>query len=86
MPCCAVQEDTTGAKAFKRVKDDEWLGKKGSWSNTYEDTFGARWGHAGAGAGAGATGCRQYLRTATEQQSGSNKVACLGLLMLGYGY
>ena len=32
--------DTTGAKAFKRVKDDEWLGAKGSMSNHYEDTFG----------------------------------------------
>jgi hypothetical protein len=36
--------DTTGAKAFKRVNDEEWLGKKGSMSNHYEDTFGQRCG------------------------------------------
>jgi hypothetical protein len=43
--CCALLlllQDTTGAKAFKRVNDEEWLGKKGSWSNTYEDTFGQK--------------------------------------------
>ena len=41
----------TGAKAFQRVKDDEWLGKRGSWSNSYADTF----GEAGWGAKASAT-------------------------------
>jgi hypothetical protein len=42
---CAVLlslQNTTGAKAFKRVQDDEWLGQKGSWSNRYEDTFGQK--------------------------------------------
>jgi len=41
---CELLQDTTGAKAFKRVNDNEWLGKRGSWSNRYEDTFGARCG------------------------------------------
>lgn len=43
-----ILQTTTGAKAFKRVHDNEWLDQKGSWSNRYEDTFGARWvrGHA----------------------------------------
>lgn len=30
----------TAAKAFQRVKADEWLGKKGSWDNSYVGTFG----------------------------------------------
>ena len=35
----------SAAKAFQRVKADEWIGKKGSWNNTYEATFGAGgWG------------------------------------------
>ena len=35
----------TAAKAFQRVKADEWLNKKGSWDNSYEGTFGqAGWG------------------------------------------
>jgi hypothetical protein len=38
----AAMQNTTGAKAFKRVHDAEWLGKKGSWSNHYEDTFGQK--------------------------------------------
>jgi hypothetical protein len=38
----AAVQNTTGAKAFKRVHDAEWLGKKGSWSNHYEDTFGQK--------------------------------------------
>lgn len=36
----------TAAKAFQRVKADEWLGKKGSWDNSYEGTFGqGGWGY-----------------------------------------
>ena len=35
----------TAAKAFQRVKADEWLNKKGSWDNSYVGTFGqAGWG------------------------------------------
>lgn len=35
----------TAAKAFQRVKADEWLGKKGSWDNSYVGTFGENgWG------------------------------------------
>lgn len=35
----------TGAKAFQRVKADEWLDKKGAWDNSYEATFGdSGWG------------------------------------------
>ena len=30
----------TAAKAFQRVKAEEWLGKKGSWDNSYVGTFG----------------------------------------------
>ena len=34
-----------GARAFKRVNDDEWLGKKGAWDNSYEAKFGTSgWG------------------------------------------
>jgi hypothetical protein len=39
LPAVLVQA-TTGAKAFKRVEDEQWLGQRGSWSNRYEDTFG----------------------------------------------
>lgn len=36
----------TAAKAFKRVNEDEWLGKKGSWDNSYVGTFGKDgWGY-----------------------------------------
>ncbi len=42
------EEGTTpgsAAKAFQRVNANEWLGKKGSWDNSYEGTFGAAgWG------------------------------------------
>ena len=31
----------TGARAFKRVNDEEWLGKKGAWDNSYEAKFGS---------------------------------------------
>jgi len=35
----------TGARAFKRVNDEEWLGKKGAWDNSYEAKFGSSgWG------------------------------------------
>jgi hypothetical protein len=35
----------TAAKAFQRVKAEEWLGKKGSWDNSYVGTFGTDgWG------------------------------------------
>lgn len=35
----------TAAKAFQRVKDEEWLNKKGAWDNSYEGTFGSSgWG------------------------------------------
>lgn len=35
----------TAAKRFQRVKEEEWLDKKGAWDNTYEGTFGsAGWG------------------------------------------
>jgi len=33
LPLLLVLLQTTGAKAFKRVQDHEWVGKKGSWSN-----------------------------------------------------
>jgi len=39
------EESGTAAKAFQRVKADDWIGKKGSWDNSYEGTFGqAGWG------------------------------------------
>jgi len=35
----------SASKAFQRVKAEDWLGKKGSWDNSYEGTFGqAGWG------------------------------------------
>lgn len=41
----AVVKGPTGARAFKRVNDDEWLGKKGAWDNSYEAKFGSSgWG------------------------------------------
>lgn len=41
----AVAKGPTGARAFKRVNDDEWLGKKGAWDNSYEAKFGSSgWG------------------------------------------
>ncbi len=41
----------TGARAFKRVNDEEWLGKKGAWDNSYE----AKFGNSGYGAKASQT-------------------------------
>jgi len=48
----SIAEDMTGvgggtaAKAFKRVNAEEWLGKKGSWDNSYVGTFGQDgWGY-----------------------------------------
>jgi hypothetical protein len=36
----------TAAKAFQRVKEEEWLGKKGAWDNSYVGTFGQDgWGY-----------------------------------------
>jgi len=36
----------TAAKAFQRVKEEEWLGKKGAWDNSYVGTFGEDgWGY-----------------------------------------
>ena len=35
----------SGARAFKRVNDDEWLDKKGAWDNSYAAKFGnSGWG------------------------------------------
>ncbi len=52
---CMLQPTTTGAKAFKRVHDEEWVGKKGSWSNRYEDTFGQGCERAGITAQGGSS-------------------------------
>jgi len=36
----------TATKAFQRVREEEWIGKKGSWDNSYTGTFGAQgWGY-----------------------------------------
>ncbi len=46
--CCAWTraQATSGAKAFQRVKAEEWLDKKGAINNHYEATFGqAGWGY-----------------------------------------
>jgi hypothetical protein len=41
-PCAA----STTNNSFRRVKSDEWIGKKGSMDNTYESTFGCQgWGY-----------------------------------------
>ena len=42
---------STAARAFKRVNDEEWLGKKGAWDNSYE----AKFGNSGYGAKASQT-------------------------------
>ena len=40
-----VVKGPTGARAFKRVNDEEWLGRKGAWDNSYEAKFGnSGWG------------------------------------------
>lgn len=45
MLACMAAAQGTAAAAFQRVKDDEWLGKKGSWDNSYVGTFGENgWG------------------------------------------
>ncbi len=32
--------------AFQRVKNEEWLGKAGSWNNAFDQNIGERgWGH-----------------------------------------
>ena len=41
----AILKGPSGARAFKRVNDEEWLGKKGAWDNSYEAKFGnTGWG------------------------------------------
>jgi len=61
----------TGARAFKRVQDDEWIDKKGAMSNRYEDTF----GHAGWGFKAqqvlGAVRGRDFRHEKTKKKRGS---------------
>lgn len=40
-----VAKGPTGARAFKRVDDNEWLNKKGAWDNSYAAKFGnSGWG------------------------------------------
>ncbi len=51
---------STGARAFKRVNDEEWLGKKGAWDNSYE----AKFGNSGYGAKTS-----QTLLQVTEQHA-----------------
>ena len=42
----SLAQSRTAKQAFQRVRSDEWLGKKGSWNNSYE----AANGSAGYGA------------------------------------
>lgn len=61
----------TAAKAFQRVKDDEWLGKTGSWNNSYNATFGeAGWG-ARAQAVLGTVRGKDFRHEKTKKKRGS---------------
>ena len=60
VPGSASGRGSTGARAFKRVNDEEWLGKKGAWDNSYE----AKFGNSGYGAKAS-----QTLLQVTEQHA-----------------
>ena len=61
----------TAAKAFQRVKVDEWLGKTGSWNNSYNATFGeAGWG-ARAQAVLGTVRGKDFRHEKTKKKRGS---------------
>ncbi|KAL0036760.1 hypothetical protein WJX79_008866 [Trebouxia sp. C0005] len=63
----------TGARAFKRVNDEEWLGKKGAWDNSYE----AKFGNSGYGAKASQTLLqvrgKDFRHEKTKKKRGSYK-------------
>lgn len=61
----------TAARAFKRVDESQWLGKKGSWNNSYEATFGdAGWG-AKAQAVLGQVRGKDFRHEKTKKKRGS---------------
>ena len=53
------------------VKDDEWLGKKGSWNNSYTATFGASGWGAKAEAVLGAVRGKDFRHEKTKKKRGS---------------
>ena len=61
----------TAASAFQRVRDDEWLGKKGSWNNSYTATFGASGWGARAEAVLGAVRGKDFRHEKTKKKRGS---------------
>ncbi|KAL6763959.1 hypothetical protein V8C86DRAFT_3022592 [Haematococcus lacustris] len=61
----------TAARAFQRVKAEEWLGKKGSVDNSYEGTFGeAGWGYK-AQQVLGAVRGKDFRHEKTKKKRGS---------------
>jgi outer membrane biosynthesis protein TonB len=64
-------KQTTGAKAFQRVKADEWLGAKAARSNTYVDTFGEDGWGAKAQAVLGAVRGKDFRHEKTKKKRGS---------------
>ena len=63
----------TAARAFQRVKDEEWLGKKGAWDNSYEATFGGDGWGAKAQAVLGAVRGKDFRHEKTKKKRGSYK-------------
>ena len=58
-------------RSFRRVKSEEWLGKKGSMKNSYEATFGSGgWGHK-AQQVLGATRGKGFRHEKTKKKRGS---------------
>ncbi|KAL0052600.1 hypothetical protein WJX82_004649 [Trebouxia sp. C0006] len=73
VPGSASGRGSTGARAFKRVNDEEWLGKKGAWDNSYE----AKFGNSGYGAKASQTLLqvrgKDFRHEKTKKKRGSYK-------------
>ena len=64
-----------GARAFQRVKAEEWLGHKAARDNSYQATFGS------GGWGAGAQEVLGRVRTASWSQGLRSASGLLSLLM-----
>lgn len=61
----------TAARAFKRVDETQWLGKKGSWNNSYEATFGGEGWGAKAQAVLGQVRGKDFRHEKTKKKRGS---------------
>lgn len=58
-------------RSFRRVRSEEWLGKKGSMNNSYEATFGAEGWGAKAQQVLGATRGKGFRHEKTKKKRGS---------------